>query len=164
MEFNLDELTPAMIQAVWIVFGVRFIIWAFYANSVRKLLVEIAEPNRFLRPNQAWLLIIPFFNIYWNFKVARSVSNSLNNEFYDRKIAEEPAPGLVKGLSYAWMFLLSNIPFPAFLLLTFFMLGLIYFVQYWVKISNFRQLIVEHKRFTDMNEHKHGQKQDHETP
>lgn len=164
MDLTLDELTPGMIQTVWIMLALQLVIWAFYARSVRKLFLEIAEANRFLQPNQAWLLVIPLFNIYWNFKVARSVSNSLNNEFFDRKIAEEPSPGLVKGLSYAWMFILAHVPFPAFLVMTFFMLGLIYFVQYWVKISNFRQLIVEHKRFTAVNEHKNQDEKHDETP
>lgn len=147
MNLNLEDISPEMMTAVWVMLGVRILVWVFFANSVRKLLQEIAVENRFLRPGQAWLLAVPFLNIYWNFVVARSVSNSLNNEFFDRKIAEEPSPGLAKGMLYAWMFLLANIPFPGFILVTFFILSVVYFIQYWIKISNFRNLIVEHKRF-----------------
>ena len=156
MDFNFNDLSADMIMAIWILLALRIVVWAFYANSVRKLLLEITETNRFLRPTQAWLLVIPFVNIYWNFVVARAISNSLNNEFYDRQISEEPHFGLSKGLSYAWMFLLSNIPFPSFILMTFFILSIIYFIQYWIKISNFRQLIVEHNLYF--------KKQDDETP
>ena len=147
MDFNLNDLSADMIMAIWIMLGIRIVVWVFYANSVRKLLLEVNEANRFLRPSQAWLLVIPFVNIYWNFVVARAISNSLNNEFYDRKISEETQLGLGKGLSYAWMFLLSNIPFPSFILIAFFILSIIYFIQYWIKISNFRHLIVEHNLY-----------------
>lgn len=146
MEINLDNLSPDMIQAIWVMVAARVVIWLFYANAVRKLMLSISEENRFMRPSQAWWLAIPFLNIYWNFVVARHISNSLNNEFFDRKIAEEENPGLGKGLLYSWMFLLSHIPFPSFILLTFFILGVVYFIQYWVKIANFRHLLVEHNR------------------
>src|SRR5690554_5728481 len=134
MDFSLDSLTDDMRLAIWIVMGARILIWGFYANTVRKTMNCIASENRFFRPSQAWLLVIPFFNIYWNFIVARNLSNSLNNEFYDRKIAEEARPGLATGLSYAWMFLLSHIPFPQFILMAFMILSIIYFIQYWVKL------------------------------
>lgn len=135
-----------MIQAIWIILAARVVIWLFYANAVRKLMLEISVENRFMQPAQAWWLAVPFLNIYWNFVVTRNVSNSLTNEFFDRKIAEEENPGLGKGLLFAWMFLLSHIPFPTFILLTFFILGVVYFIQYWVKIANFRHLLVEHNR------------------
>jgi len=146
MEVNLDNLSPDMIRTIWIMLAARVVIWLFYANAVRKLMLVISAENRFMNPAQAWWLAIPFVNIYWNFLVARNLSNSLNNEFFDRKIAEEENPGLGKGLMFAWMFLLSHIPFPTFILLTFFILGTVYFIQYWVKVANFRNLLLEHNR------------------
>lgn len=147
MDFSLDSLNDDMRLAIWIVMGARVMIWGLYANTVRKTMDRIGGENRFFRPGQAWLLVIPLFNIYWNFFVARQLTNSLNNEFYDRKIAEEERPGLVTGLSYAWTFLLSHVPFPPFILMTLMILSMIYFIQYWVKVNNFRALLVEHDRF-----------------
>lgn len=165
MEVNLDNLSPDMIQAIWIMLAARVVIWLFFANAVRKLLLEVSAENRFMPPAQAWWLAVPFFNIYWNFVVARNVSNSLTNEFFDRKIAEEENPGLGKGLMFAWMFLLSHIPFPAFILLTFFILGVVYFIQYWVKVANFRHLLIEHKRLYPQEDGPSGEdnQNEHET-
>jgi hypothetical protein len=146
MEVNLESLTPDMIQAIWILAAARVLIWILFANAIRKLLLNIAEENRFMKPNQVWWLAIPFINVYWTFEVVRNVSNSLNNEFFDRKIAEEENPGRNRGMLYAWMFLLSHIPFPGFLILTFFTLSVVYFIQYWVKIANFKNLLVEHNK------------------
>lgn len=135
-----------MIQLLIAVFLIRLIIWGFYANTVRKTLTVVSSENRLMSPNQAWLLVIPFFNIYWNFSVASRVADSLTNEFYDRKIAEEENPGRMAGMWYAWLFLLSSIPLPAFILVTVGLLSIIYFVGYWVKVNNFRNLLLEHEK------------------
>lgn len=147
MDVNLDSLTDDMRLAIWIVIGARLLIWGFYANTVRKTMLRIADENRFFQPGQAWLLAVPIFNIYWNFVVARRLSDSLNNEFFDRKVAEEERPGLASGMSYAWMFLLSHIPLPPFLMIAFMILSIVYFIQYWVKVNNFRALLIEHDLF-----------------
>jgi len=144
MNIDYENLSPEMIQLVVAVFIIRLIVWAFYANTVRKTLERVSPENRLMAPNQAWLLVIPFFNIYWNFSVASRVADSLTNEFYDRKIAEEENPGRIAGMWYAWLFLLSSIPLPAFILVTIGLLSIIYFVSYWVKVNNFRNLLVEH--------------------
>lgn len=125
----------------------RLLIWIFYANTVRRTLLRLAPENRLIKPETAWLLVIPIFNIYWNFIVASRLADSLTNEFYDRKIAEEEHPGRATGRRYAWLFLLSNIPFPPFILVTVALLSFVYFIAYWVKVNNFRNLLVEHEKF-----------------
>ncbi|MGV3763214.1 hypothetical protein [Parapedobacter sp.] len=149
MNIDYENLSPEMIQLVVVVFIIRLVVWAFYANTVRKTLACISPENRLMTPSQAWLLVIPFFNIYWNFSVASRLADSLTNEFYDRKIAEEENPGRIAGTWYAWLFLLSSIPLPAFILVTMGLLSIIYFVGYWVKVNNFRNLLIEHGKFND---------------
>ena len=144
---DLANLSPEIIQVAVAVLVVRVIIWGFYANTVRKALLLVAPENRLMTPNQAWLLAVPIINIYWNFAVASRLADSLTNEFYDRKIAEEENPGQSVGGRYAWLFLLTNIPLPPFILITLFLLSITYFVVYWVKVSNFRNLLVEHEKF-----------------
>ncbi|MBK1440644.1 hypothetical protein JHJ32_11655 [Parapedobacter sp. ISTM3] len=147
MNIDYENLSPEMMQLAAAVFMIRMLIWVFYANTVRKTLLLVAPENRLMKPEQAWLLVIPFFNIYWNFSVASRVADSLTNEFFDRKIAEEENPGRAAGMWYAWLFLLSNIPFPPFILITIFLLSVVYFIVYWVKLSNFRNLLEEHEKF-----------------
>jgi len=147
MNIDLENLSPEMIQVAVAVFLVRVLIWGFYANTVRKTLLLVAPENRLMSPNQAWLLAVPLFNIYWNFVVASRLADSLTNEFYDRKIAEEENPGRAVGTWYAWLFLLTNIPLPPFILITLFLLSITYFIVYWVKVSNLRNLLVEHEKF-----------------
>ena len=147
MNLDYGNLTGEMIQLVIAVLLIRLLIWVFYANTVRKTLLLVAPENRLMKPGMAWLLVVPLFNIYWNFVVASQVADSLTNEFYDRKIAEEEQPGRAMGRLYAWLFLLSNIPFPPFILVAVALLSFVYFIGYWVKVNNFRNLLVEHEKF-----------------
>ncbi|MFC3197211.1 hypothetical protein ACFOET_06275 [Parapedobacter deserti] len=147
MNIDYNNLPPELMQVVVTVLLIRLVVWVFYANTVRKLLLLVAPGNRLMTPNQAWLLVIPFFNIYWNFSVASRVADSLTNEFFDRKIAEEENPGRAAGMWYAWMFLLSNIPLPPFIMMTVGLLSVVYFIAYWVKLNNFRNLLAEHENF-----------------
>ncbi|WP_257667353.1 hypothetical protein [Parapedobacter tibetensis] len=147
MNINYENLTPEMMQLVGAALLIRLLIWVFYANTIRKTLLLIAPENRLMEPNLAWLVVIPFFNIYWNFVVASRLADSLTNEFYDRKIAEEENPGRASGMLYAWLFLLSNIPLPPFILITIGLLSMVYFIVYWVKVNNFRNLLAEHQNF-----------------
>ncbi|MGK6350627.1 hypothetical protein [Parapedobacter sp. DT-150] len=147
MNIDYENLTPEMMQLMVAALLIRLAVWVFYANTIRKTLLLVAPENRLMTPGQAWLLVIPLFNVYWNFAVASRLADSLTNEFYDRKIAEEENPGRAAGMWYAWLFLLSNIPFPPFILITVFLLSITYFVIYWIKASNFRNVLVEHEKF-----------------
>src|SRR5690606_33705855 len=65
--------------------------------QLRSSLIKIKAENRCIHPEQVWLLLLPFFNIYWNFVVARKFSDSLNNEFFDKKVAVEENPAFKNG-------------------------------------------------------------------
>ncbi|SEN23720.1 hypothetical protein SAMN05216436_11386 [bacterium A37T11] len=149
MNFDYQHLPEGIVQLLAALGIITVLIWVFYANTVRKVIRLIAPENRFLKPDQVWLLVIPLFNIYWNFVVARRLADSLTNEFFDRKIAEEESPGKIAGIRYAIFFLLCNIPLPGIISLTFFLLAVIYFVAYWVKVYNFKLLLEEHDHFLE---------------
>jgi hypothetical protein len=147
LEFAPDKLTVEMLYIFLAVSLVRLTFWILFANTIRKTLNLVAKENRNILPNQAWFVAVPLFNIYWNFEVARRLCDSLNNEFYDRKIAVEENPTLKEGRIYAWTYLAINVPFPPFLLVIGGILNLIYFITYWVKINQYRNLLKEHNKF-----------------
>lgn len=147
MNFDLESLSPDMLKIAGAFYLIKMLVRLFYANTIRQTLLRIAQENRFMKPNMAWLVVIPFFNLIWNFQIASRMSDSLTNEFFDRKIAEEQNPGKRIGQFFAWTSLLSAVPFPPFIIITLSMLSLMYFISYWVKINNFKNLLVEHDRF-----------------
>ena len=146
---NGVELTPDMYWLLGLGVLSGLVIRFFYCNTIRKLLLLIDEENRFMRPQEAWLAMIPIFNIYWNFRIAEKVSDSLTNEFFDRQIAEEPDPGKAVGFSFAILFALSNVPIAPSFLMVMYIFSFIFFIRYWLKVSTFKTLLEEHNRVFD---------------
>ncbi len=148
-EYYNELMRPENIIILIGIFILRLIVWGLFAWNIKKTILLIQPENRCLLPNQVWGLMVPLYNIYWNFQVARMLTDSLNNEFYDRKIAVEENPTLKVGLIYAWLYLAANIPLPQFLLLFTFILSLVYFINYWIKISTYKNLLITHNQFKD---------------
>jgi len=136
-ELNLEQLLPMIIG----VFIFQIILWLLFANTIRKTLLLVRESNRCILPNQSWLLALPLFNMYWNFVVVRRLTDSLNNEFYDRKIAVEENPTQKEGYMYAGSYLTGNFPLPMFIKYIVSIVSLVGFVMYWVKINQYRKIL-----------------------
>lgn len=153
MELDINNLDQETLIAAGVIGAIFFIIKAMYANTFRATLKLIAPENRFMRPGEAWLVLIPLFNIYWNFEIAKRMSDSLTNEFYDRKIAEEENPGRSTGITVAILFLITYFPLPVNFILGINLVYFIYFFIYWVKMNRFRELLKDHNTFLE-EEHK----------
>lgn len=121
--------------------AVQIIVWLLFANTIRTTLNLMRKENRCLLPSQAWFVALPFFNIYWNFVVVRRLTDSLNNEFYDRRMAVEEDPTQKQGYMYAGGYMVSNIPLPAFVGFIASSIALVGFVLYWFKIFEYKKLL-----------------------
>ncbi len=146
----MAELSPELLaelqQLTLYMLLIILIAWVWFAFTVRKTLLLIKPENQIILPNQAWFLAVPLFNIFWNFEVAKRLSYSLNNEFFDRKVAVEEMPTQRIGNRYAWAFLIYNIPFfPDFIRLLAFVLCIAWFISYWYQIIQFKSLIQAHE-------------------
>lgn len=142
---DLEKVLPYLIIGAII----QLTLWLFFANTVRSTLKLIQKENLCILPSQAWFLAVPFFNIYWNFEVVRRLADSLNNEFFDRKIAVEENPTRKQGYIFAVSFLVGNLPLPIFLRYLASLVNFIYLIVYWVKIAEYKKLLKAHNRHTD---------------
>ncbi|MGO1243119.1 MAG: hypothetical protein ACTMH4_03480 [Sphingobacterium sp.] len=143
-EMLSEEVTQEMLQYAIVGGIIMIIIGIFFGYTIYSTLKLIKKENQNILPNQAWFVAIPFFNIYWNFEVVRRLTDSLNNEFYDRKVEVEERPTQKWGMLFAWTFLIRNIPLPPFILMLAFILNIAYFVTYWIKIGEYRSLLKMH--------------------
>jgi len=139
-----DNITGDL--ALYMLIGgiIRIIIWIFFAFTLYRTLKLVKKDNLCILPSQTWFVAVPIFNIYWNFEVAKRVADSLNNEFYDRKVEVEEKPTQKWGLIFAWTFLLSNIPLPLFVLTIIGILHFVYFITYWIKVNEYKTLLRIH--------------------
>ena len=136
-DLNLEQLLPYIIGA----FLCQIALLLLFANTVRKTISYVRESNRCLLPHQAWLLALPFFNIYWNFVVVRRLTDSLNNEFHDRQIAVEENPTQKEGYIYAGSYLTGNFPLPMFIKYIISVVTLVGFIMYWLKVNQYKNIL-----------------------
>lgn len=120
---------------------IQIALWLLLGNSIRSVLALIKKENQMMRPGQALLMAVPFLNIYWNFVVVRALRDSLNNEFYDRKVAVDENPTQKEGNIYAWSFLASNIPLPSFVGYIAMFGNIFGFIMYWIKVVEYKKLL-----------------------
>lgn len=137
---EFQRLAPYM-PYLMILAVLQVVSWVLLANSIRKVLLMVREENRMMIPSYAFLIAMPLLNIYWTFMVVKHLKDSLNNEFYDRKVAVEVNPTQKEGRLFAWSFLFCNIPLPMFIGYSAIVLNIIGFILYWVKVVEYNKIL-----------------------
>jgi hypothetical protein len=113
------------------IFLVPFI---FFLLTLQKAFNRCSPESRAMQPGMVWLMLIPLFNLVWQFFVVLNLTKSLAAEFRKRGIAVEPEPGKTMGLVMCILFCCGIIPFLGILCS---LAGLVFWIIYWVKIAGF---------------------------
>lgn len=113
------------------VFAVYLLIRILFLRMLHRCLSRIHPRNRRMQPAMVWLDLVPLFNYVWGFIIVNRVADSLDDEFYDRRIRRNP-DDFGKSIGIAcnvclviWMWACSVLLIP----------GLILWIIYWVKIA-----------------------------
>jgi len=126
---------PYPFSGVFFGFGlVFFVIAVFYVLSLRRTLLRCAPRNRAAAPNSAWLLLLPFFHLFWPFFLYPRISLSLAREFRERGLPVEPNPAGTLGMTLAILNFTCVIPFLNLLTA---IPTLVCFFLYWSKIAGY---------------------------
>lgn len=138
-----DLLNPLNLFAL----AFEVLIKSLFALAVIKTLNEISEKNRKITPALVWLLVIPGFNVLWNFYVALRLSQSLKTELDERNFEVKGHPTLIIGIAYAAISSSALfIPPPKDIQnsLVYGVIGIaaiITFAQYWMKIIWYKKVL-----------------------
>ena len=120
-------------------FAIGIAVAIFYILTLSRALKKCHPASRTMEPGMLWLLLIPLFNLIWNFFVVQAMAKSLGAEFRLRNIPNaDPEPGKSIGLAMAICGACSIIPLVN--LLT----GIVYlalWIIYWIKIAGFSQIL-----------------------
>ena len=109
----------------------------FFLLTLQKTLKVISPENRKMPPSNVWLMFIPLFNIVWQFIMVDKISQSLFAECTRLNIpVTNNKPTYSIGLAWNICNLLTFIPFIGSLA------ALVLFVLYWVKVNEFKNLII----------------------
>ena len=132
---------PQIILIVIVCLFVILVPYILFLINLQKTLASISAENRKVEPGRVWLMFIPLFNLVWQFILIDRISDSIALECGKLNIPlEEKRPAYNIGLAYCILTVAGGfIPGLGFIA------ALVCFIIYWVKISGYRKLILEHK-------------------
>ena len=109
-----------------------------FVLTLQKALQRCAPQNRTITPGSAWLMLIPVFNLVWDFILVSQVSATLEREFRERNIPVEPSPG--KNVGLAWCILSVGALIPLLGILSV-LAAIVCWILYWVKIAGLSAIL-----------------------
>jgi len=131
----MDNTTIIRIVAGLFAMGVFLVPAILYLVFLSGVLKKCSPPSRTMQPGLVWLLLIPLFNLIWNFFVVLAIADSLANEFRLRNIAsDDPTPGKSVGVALCVCYACMIVPIVNLLAM---LPALILWIVYWVKIAEF---------------------------
>lgn len=108
----------------------------FFLLNQQNTLQIISEENRKMSPFNVWLMLIPFFNIVWQFIMVDRIADSISAECSRLNIpVKENRPTYGIGLAWNICNCVTFIPIMGGLA------ALVTLILYWVKVSEFKNLI-----------------------
>src|SRR5690606_35975945 len=127
---------------------------AFFCLPLVKTLGNIKPENRTIHPSPVWLYVIPVFNLCWLFIIVFRMAFSIKNELLSRDYEVDANPGYQSGLTaavlpfliylvYVTEFYITSLPYLSFVIGFLGIMRIIFFVQYWMKMSWYRKVMEE---------------------
>lgn len=133
---------------IMILFLLAFVVPAIlYLITLQHTLAAIAIESRTMSPGHVWLLLIPVFNIVWQFILVNRMADSIKNECLRLNIATgEERPTFSLGLTMTLLYLGSLVLNQSDTLPLLGAIGslaaIICWIIYWVKINRYKNLII----------------------
>jgi len=101
----------SMLVIYGVALAIGLAISALICFLVYRLFDAIPAQHRTMEPGMVWLLMIPLFNLFWNFKVYLGLADSFANAFEaGGEPLTESQSGRTMGLWYSILVLCSIIP------------------------------------------------------
>ncbi|MDF3077911.1 MAG: hypothetical protein K0S09_1800 [Sphingobacteriaceae bacterium] len=120
---------------------IGLIINSFFCITLVNTLNQVKSENRELPSWIIWLLLIPLLSLGVMFYVVYRLSSSIENELHDRNFEVTERPGYAQGMGFACIGIIVNLPMPAFLVGILAIVGLVLFIQYWVKMNWYKKIL-----------------------
>ncbi len=124
----------------------------FYLFTLQKTLKTIAFESRMMAPGQVWLLLVPLFNIVWQFIIVSRLSDSIKNECMRLNLPlPESKPTYTLGITMTLLYLGSlifnnmhfqNVAFFSLIAGLMALASLVCWIVYWVKINSYKNLFI----------------------
>jgi hypothetical protein len=133
----------------------------FYLLTLSRALALCSPRNRTMEPGMVWLNLVPLLNIAWMSVTVMKVAESLKNEFHSRRMDDGGSYGLILGMIYCGLNLVSIgfnfigkiVPLvDLFVGLPLGLIAMACWIAYWVKIAGYSRELGERSRYDDYDD------------
>lgn len=128
----IEKGGPVLIGIVALGVLVGLVVLILYLLTLQKALTRCSPECRAMSPGLVWLMLIPCFNLIWEFFIVFNMAKSLSAEFKKRGLPIEEKPGQTIGLIMCIAPFVSWIPIVGCIAS---IAQLVCFIMYWVKIA-----------------------------
>ena len=143
MPEKIEIVIGLSVLAVFFLFVVLFLL------QQQRLLRDIRPENRLMPPGNVWLQLIPFYGLFFQFKVVAQIADSIRNELTvstdnnwldDAQVAANERPTYNRGITLAVPSCCSLIRLP--ILENIIALAIIiWWILYWIELRKYHQQI-----------------------
>ncbi len=135
------EITNTYGGLIQILFLLLFLVPAvLYLITLQRTLQVISSENRRMPPGQVWLLLIPLFNLVWQFVVVNKLSHSIRLECIRLNIpTKQEKPTFDLGNIQSILLIIGFMPVIG---IFFTFCAFICWIIYWVQVTGWRKKII----------------------
>lgn len=135
---------PGGFEMTVLLFAVFFLIPViFYLITLQKTLEAIIPENRKMPPGQVWLLLIPLFNLIWQFIAVNKIAESIKAECERLHVpVNEDKPTYNIGTAKNILGFGGFVPAIGVVLN---LAAVVCWIIYWVKVNEYKNLIIANK-------------------
>ena len=138
MDYSFDSTFFLLIGVGLLIVLIPYILFLY---NLQKTLASISPDNRKVQPGSVWLMLIPIFNLVWQFIIVNRVSDSIAAECNKLNIPlDEKRPTYNIGLAYCVLSVAGG-----FIPVIGAIAALVCFIIYWMKTASYRKLIITNK-------------------
>ncbi len=131
------EYSTIFVFVFLLLFLIPFILFLL---TLQKTMNAISMESRRMPPSNVWLMFIPIFNVVWQFIMVDKIAQSIGAECIKLNIpTKENKPTYNIGLAWNICSLLTFIPLAGALA------ALVTWILYWVKVNEYKNLIVANR-------------------
>lgn len=149
---NFGGFLITFFSIILAVIGIWIAIKIYFIVTLKRLLLQLSPSNRCISTGSLWYLLIPFFNLYWNFNVINKISYSLRLEYYSKGLSFKDSPtsklGLIWAFSSSYYLIGFVVKFSEKLSFIISMVGVgisilsvVLFFCYWVAILEHKKIL-----------------------
>ena len=137
----MDYGIAAFLGGFFFIFAIGAIVAAvFYILNLQKTIAACSKENQAMPPSNVWLILIPLFDIYWQFHVVFKIRDSLTKEYNSRELSlDEVDSSYQFGL---WMCITACLSIIPIINLFSWIANIVLLIMYWVKTATIRGKLV----------------------